>query len=157
MDLSVLLETKIGSSPLRRPQEKSNLLVQSTSVLETQFSFKADVKGHLNYQNEEATSELSHGTIQQCSIVQASNSVLGSVSHRLPFHLEDDKSRRIHLAFCCCLCLTDSHASSTEGGLARLAGLTHGELRGAIARRNTDCSLIHLMRRRTDTLSSHCL
>ena len=60
----------MAPAPLGDPQENSNLLVQSTGVLETQFSFKADVKGYLNYQNEETTSELSHGTIQQQPAMQ---------------------------------------------------------------------------------------
>lgn len=36
----------MAPAPFRDPPENSNLLVQSTSVLETQFTFKADVKGH---------------------------------------------------------------------------------------------------------------
>lgn len=60
----------MAPAPFRDPQENSNLLVQSTSVRETQFTFKADVKGRLNYQTEETTSELSHGTIQQQPAMQ---------------------------------------------------------------------------------------
>lgn len=121
---------RMAPAPFRDPPENSNLLVQSTSVLKTQFTFKADVKGHWNYQNEETTSELSHGTIQQqCSTVQEKNSFMASILHRLPFPFRDDMSSVIYLAFCCHLFLTDSLASSTEIDLARLASAVHGKLR----------------------------
>lgn len=80
---------------------------------------------------------------QQWSIVQASDGFVGSVLHRPPFHFKDDTSSVVNLAFSCHLCLTDSHASSTEGGLARLASPVHGTLRGAIAQENTHSSLIY--------------
>lgn len=101
-----------------------------SQLVSSKFTFKADVKGHLNYQNEETTSELSHGTIQQqCSTVQENNSFMASILHRLPFPFRDDMSSVIYLAFCCHLFLTDSHASSTEIDLARLASAVHGKLR----------------------------
>lgn len=64
-----------------------------------------------------------------------------SVLHRLPLGFEDTSSI-INLVFCCqpgC----NSHASSTEDGLARLASPKHGKLRGAVAQENTNSSLIY--------------
>lgn len=52
----------MSPDPLRDPEENSTLLVQSTGVLETKFILKANEKCHLNDQNEDTTSELSHDT-----------------------------------------------------------------------------------------------
>lgn len=55
--------------PLETPRKTAISLYSQLASLK-QFSFKTEVKGHLNYQNEETTSELSHGTIQQQPAMQ---------------------------------------------------------------------------------------
>lgn len=52
----------MSADPLGDPQENSTLLVQSTCVFETKFILKANDKCHLNDQNKDTTSELSHDT-----------------------------------------------------------------------------------------------
>lgn len=64
--------------PSETPRKRAVSYTESNSALETQLSFKADVKSHLNYQNEE--SNLKQVTVQSSSNQQHSSVKAGNSS-----------------------------------------------------------------------------